>query len=478
MYCKNCGAQLEEGQHFCAKCGSKQSNAQSFKVNSTGICQHCGKPFAPKGTFACSVLRAIKIIAIILFSFVAFITLIGVLTGTYGGIIVSTIFGIILLVPTCLYKKIRKSMELIPCPHCGMSMKGELVGKPSNEQATTIDNSTFANITTNEAFEGEYKTCARCRSQNAFSAKKCTSCGFKFGRIVEVKNGKQRHGLTTCPGCGEVYETKKNVPLIALLCIVGGLCCIWFPLGAQMFAHILLIISIFSIAILHAKGKLKFLSVKKCTVCKKTPLQIFLRKKSDQFQQARISKLLNRKTTPFNSLMANLNKTLEAKYKSKNVFSYIPIASLVIYIVSLLFSNKLSVYLDGDVISSRKLPYLDILANFYGVILIIVGIVILTSILTIIFCMLRGFLYKTISLITAIITVVLEILVILANTTMGSFEYTKYEYGEWIVYGGSFDAGLMSFIMALSAVILLASAILSYGIEKERAYLKTKKENI
>ena len=36
MYCKNCGAEIDENAHSCAKCGTKSGIGEKY-------CAHCGR---------------------------------------------------------------------------------------------------------------------------------------------------------------------------------------------------------------------------------------------------------------------------------------------------------------------------------------------------------------------------------------------------------------------------------------------------
>ena len=482
MQCPKCGFNVNDNDAFCQKCGcnlkasQNQVPAANVKVASTGVCPHCGKSFSPEGSGTYKLLKALSVVVGIFFGFFAFLTLLVLLGGEGAAWVFALIFGAGLVAISFGKKKVRAKMDEAPCPHCEKNKKGDVVGTPSVEttQTTVSAEQHIASTPTINQNSGETKMCARCRAQNAKANKTCSECGFTFGKIISATDGKNKFGLVTCPGCGSVYQVKKNVPFIVIMALLGmASLSVWMP-GFLFLLNPLLAGLFITLAIMHAVGKLQFLSIKKCTVCNKTPLAVFVQRKRKVAEEKRDQKLFSRSNSALIQGVSSLNAWLENNISKANLLPIGTIVSTVIFAVMMFISNEVVLSWEGSIEKTQDLMYLDAILNFGGPLQVIsllsLAFLFIATIITNFLPRLR---LNGVSMILGFITGIVEIVLAVSNSALQEFEYSVYNkmLGERIVYDGQYSTGIVNIGIIISAIIMIAIVFIAHMIEKEKRYL-------
>lgn len=491
MYCPKCGFNVNDSDAFCQKCGcnlkvsQNQAPSTNVKVVSTGVCPHCGKLFSPEGSGTYKLLKVLSVVVGIFFGLFALLTLINIFSGAGEAWVFALFFGAGLLAISFGKKKVSAKMDKMPCPYCGKNRKGETVGTPSEEIATFLVSGEQPGVSTPtiNQISGETKMCARCRAQNEKANKACSECGFTFGKIISATDGKHKFGLVTCPGCGSVYQVKKNVPFIVIMALLGMVfLSIWMP-GFLFLLNLLLAGLFITLAILHAVGKLKLFSLRRCTACKKTAMAIFAQRKFEQIKNKcdqkhkaneakRDQKLLQRTDSAFVKFVSSINTGMVNKISKANLFPFGTIVSVVIWTIMMFITNEAVFSWEGIIEGSQDIAYLDAILNYGGPLQIIplLSLVFLFTI-TIITNFIPRLRLSGIPLIFGLLTGIVEFLLFVANFALQKFEYPRYILGEWIVYEGQYSVGIVNTGIIVSAVIMIAIVFMSYMIEKEKRYL-------
>lgn len=323
----------------------------------------------------------------------------------------------------------------------------------------------------------EGKACAKCNATNDKNAKVCSECGFRFGEIARVKNGSKTSLLTTCPGCGSVYEVQRNKGFIITMAVLAGICfitSIFFLLGI-VFAVL---------AILHAAGKLQGRMIKRCTVCHKTPDEIkkdIQKSKATKKQSENIQKAIqNRKDTPFVRVFAIVNKWIEDHITTKNIFPYFGILSAFLFVVTMFIKTEVELSWHGHIEKRYELLYLDSVLNFGESPLLMFSLIAIPFLFAAtLFTNLKTVTrLKGIGFVAGAVTAIVEILLAIANNTLKEFDYAKTVYGERVIYDGETTLGSVNLLLILSAIILLASVFISFFIEREKQYQELKNQTL
>ena len=519
MKCPNCGFMAKDSDAFCQRCGCNlkatqkppaqpmapqceppkwnvapqnevepkpvnpnaaqqnftqpQGPATNIKVASIGVCAHCGKPFSPEGSGTYKLLKVLSVVVGIFFGFFALFTLINLLGADGDSWILALIFGAGLAAITVGKKKVLEKIDASPCPYCGLNKKGEMVGTPSPAPISTPPSIEYSSPFTpaTSQFTGETKMCARCRAQNDKANHTCSECGFSFGKVVLATDGKNKFGLATCPGCGSVYQVQKNKPFIVIMALLSVVfLTVWMP-GLLFLLNPLLAGLFITLAVMHAKGKLQFLSIKKCTVCHKTPLTILIQNIFISGQAKRDQALLNRQASPFTRSISSFNTWVENHISKANLFAIGPVISALIFAISVFKYNTLVLSWEGLVEKSQKLLYLDAVLNF-GTLLQEISLLslLLLFIATIITNFLPQCRLSSLSMFLGFLTGIVEIVLTISNSALHEFKYGRYISGERIVYDGEYPTANVNSGILLSALILVVFVFLSHMIEKEKRY--------
>ncbi len=327
------------------------------------------------------------------------------------------------------------------CPNCGNRLQAEVTTEKEPQSM----------------YDGETKICARCKKPSPVNTTKCDVCGQKFGTVVAEKQGKLKLLFMTCPGCGEVYEVRKNKAIIAILCGLGGLLTlIGFLPGIAMLI----------IGILHACGKFESWMIKRCHNCHMTPMQIAMEKRRKSLPESE-KKKKERKENAFTSFISQVNQ----KIGPYNFFKFIPIASYVLFVIAF--------FMPGDLRSEYRnkdgMTFGDILLNFASELLIISIIIVALYYVSIIPGMFKNIKAKLVSVIASVIIAVNQMVIGIASFGFSSFEFGKYSelFGETITYEASYTIGITPFIIIFSALLLVASSLFNYWIGVEREYLES-----
>lgn len=475
MNCPKCGNIINENDLFCPNCGSnlKVSNAtdtsKKITILSTQACPHCGMPFAPAGIEKYTPLKIASIIVCIFFCLFALPIVTG--TAAIGAYIFSLIFGAIFAVIESKKKNLLAQMNKEACPHCGKNKKGELIGIPSyNTVPLAENNETSQSPALYNEVSGETKICARCRAQNTASNSICNKCGFKFGNIIAATDGTKKFGLTTCPSCGSVYEVRKNRFFIVAMAFLGiASISVWWLPGFLMMLHPIIAIGFFTLAIIHEKGMLLSLSIKKCTECHKTPLKASFERNAKRRDQ----KILARKDTPFVRIISSLNAAIERITPQVNSCPIAIIPAALILCAMLFVSGEAEIYWEGIEIESENIMYLDAVYNFgeefHLVLLVCLSVLFFVTLIINLFPIAR---LNGLGLIFGVISSVAEIFLVIANYGLNDFQYYKYAYGETVIYDGFYPIKTVNIGLLVSAAILLTAVIIAHLVEKEKRYLK------
>ena len=478
MKCPKCGSDVNGDAAFCQGCGcnlkgtQNQVPAANVKVASAGVCSHCGQKFIPEGSSTYKLLKVISVIVGIFFGLFAFITLCIILFNGEGAAwVFALIFGAGLVALAFGKKKVRAKMDAVPCPHCGMNYKGELVGTPSavEAQAPIPEGNTVAvsSAADDGAVLGGIKTCARCRAKNAMSNKSCDHCGFVFGKVISAIDGKKKIGLVTCPGCGSVHEVCKNKLVIVLSVLLGVASFSFFLPGVLFILNVLLGVLFFAVAILHGCGKLHALSIKKCPSCHKTHRAIFAERRRRARETKLNEKLLNRKNTSLVQFVSSLNAGMEKNVTKKNIFAYGAIIAHVIFVVMMFIPGEAEFSLMGFIGDSETVMYLDAIYNFgnpFQIITLIFSAIF--SLATLFISFLPSMRLKGVSMVLGIIAGISEIVLVISHAGFRNF--------EWDIYEGQYSVGIVNVGLILCALIMIATVILAHMVEKEKRYQELK----
>jgi len=510
MNCPKCKSNVKEKDTTCPNCGfdlkrtASEAPPSNVKIAVNGLCPHCYKPFSPNGTGTLKLLKLASLIIGILFGFFAFLSLILLIGGEGSVWIFALIFGALLLGVTYLKKMTLKKMHYEACPHCGKNYNGEQIASPAVEEINNDTvNSDAAKTDTftakeellsapvsakNLPLENDEKTCARCRARNTKSNRACTECGFVFGRIIPATDGKNKFGITTCPGCGSVYQVSRNTPFIVIFALLG-IISLFLPMPVMLFfLNFVLAAAFFGIAVLHYIGKLQFLSIKKCTVCHKTALSINIKKHTKKihnsytkritkYVEKRDQKLVNRRINPFIKTVSSINNWIEKHIGNANPFPFGIILSTVLFAIAMFITNDAFLYFEGIEKEQKSFLYLEAIINFGNqaqtIPLIILPFLFIGTFITNFRKKLRlnGF-----GMVAGFLTAILEIILAIANTALANFKYYGYIYGERIKYDGYYSTNNINAFLIISAIILVLFVLASYLIEKEKHYtlLKSK----
>ncbi len=486
MQCPKCGWNAQETDMFCEKCGfglKGQINRNinnTVKIASSGMCPHCGKPFIPKGSLWKRLIGILLVVCGIFFGAYALLILSSLLLGGETNIFVYLllfIHGALFVGLFVANKQARKNIHSIPCPHCGKSHDGNTVSKAPTDNTATAEFIQGKPI----MFSTENKECACCHALNIKSNKRCSVCGFKFGRTVTVSDGKNKFGLTTCIGCSSVYKVKKNIFFIALMLVLGVVSLsIW--ISPLFFINPIIAVTAFSLAIVHASGKLNIFSVKKCTVCKKTPLRIYFeriviarcKKISEKRNKKREAKLLLHRETPLTAISSALN-AFASKSKFKNqIFTYMPILGILMLFVAIFANGDLTLYWDGDVFKEQEMLYFDALINFSLLSFILFALSFILNIATLISSLSQKSCWNKVPLTLSSLSAITSTALFASHIYFNDFNCYVTIWGELQALSATYTTDIVNVLVVVSTLLTLTSTTAAYLIEKERKYLQLK----
>ena len=433
-----------------------------------GLCPHCYKPRKPKGVGVYKLFGALTVFNGVFFGICALCTLVIILFDGEGDArIMALCFGIALLLSWKVKKVLKNKMDAQPCSFCGKNVAGELVGLPSDD---------FVPKSSNHIEKGDIdlentqqKVCACCGAYNPRSNKICNECGVKFGTILTVNEGKKRIWQYTCPGCGNVYQLKKN-SLFIIVMIVIGLCLVF----SGFLSAILIGILCFVLVGLHLTGKRSFFATKKCPVCHKTPFEIWREKQITgprlkariEREEKRNQKILQRKETKLVVFYAGVNNWIGTSKIRRGLLQIILIIRNLICIGMILLPGNISVSW-GGIGFPKTMLYGDVVFNFGGTVhsALLCGTILLiwiTSALN----LSKKTRSSGLGLKMGILTTLAEITLIILNSQK-DWKYIN----DGFVYNVSYDATIivnLGFLICL--IITFLESVSVYYIEREKRY--------
>lgn len=325
--------------------------------------------------------------------------------------------------------------------------------------------------------------CPKCDVGLFDTDKFCSKCGYNISSItnqnnipeIEVKKNSQDLDLV-CDNCGTNYIITKNKKFIIVMALIGKLLLSpiifltgFFFLLCPFIAAVFLFLSC-----MHADGKLKCVSVKRCSVCNQTRLSTYFKCKLRNASKKFEDKLLNRNETVIVRSISMLNKIM-TKYIKVNIVPLGTVISAGIFLFMLFATNKLALSLEGFAEKTRDLSYLGVIMDFGSSLQIAL---IICLILLFIATIVTNFISQTrligLSVVLGLVTAAFEILLVSSNSFFNNFTYAHYVYGERIAFDAQYMTDNINTGLIVSAVLMITVVVISHLLEKERYYLRLK----
>lgn len=518
MKCSHCGNEIDTNDRFCQVCGcpiDQTAAAQApvqVKIDKVGLCPHCGMRFLPDGISAYRKINVLNKIAMVIFAIFALFTLLVVILDAEGDAWMFALVTGIIYAGTCVLRaRARARMAKTPCPHCGKNGAGEQVAAPQtapqaattaaaprhaataatpDRSSATPDRSSAtpdrSSITPRRAellavYGNTDKTCARCGTISPMAETHCTHCGHRFGKLVPAIQEGHRVALTTCPGCGSVYATQKNILLALLLVGLSMLLNVVLMAISGMFLilSIPLMLVCFLLALLIVWGKLKWLPRRKCPTCHQTPFVISCIRHSRAAALRRDHRLLARRENALTRAFASCDNWLTGHITSANPFSvllFLPVLLLILFVfvtpVSIDAINALDELTEYGISQSHSIGLFEGLTyvseDGWDILLLLFLLVLYAASLVTVF--IRGLRLRLIPPILGGLAMLDALILSIRVASMKDVNFTTHFMHEKVEIPVEFSAGLAPFGIILSTLLLLAGLLAAYMLEREKRY--------